>query len=431
MKGKKKTNFLPVVLALVLLITVNVGVFAGGEKDTAAGEEESIFTADPKIIGIVEPRSGVYAEIGEYGIKGVELALEEYNAMGGVLGSELKYIAEDTQSKANIGSQKARKLITENDAVMLVGEVSSSCAAAMGAVAQELGVIYMASGPNSNIITSSNAQRVMFRTDLSNWQSNRAMANYLIETEGKRWYFLTSDYTWGHTAYEVASQILEEKGGTEIANDLVPFGTNDYSSYLIKIQEAKPDVLYVAVGGTDLINFFKQFVGFGLKGKMQVSGAIFNDSDAWTLGPGIVSGVWPKVWAYNVDTPESKAFTERFMERYGVPPENESWQDYISTVAYLEAVKRAGTWDFEQVIKELEGYEFDGMKGRDIYYRERDHQLIQQVYIVEAQDEWPNDWDWCKIIAEVPAPSEELESIASTTADNPLNLQEQQPLSFE
>ncbi len=419
---------LVVLMSILLLIAANSLVFAGGEQEAA---DDGTFTAETKIIGIVEPRSGVYAEIGELGIKGVELALDEYNAQGGVLGSKLEYVAEDTQSKPNIGAQKARKLITEKGAVMLVGEVSSSCAAAMGAVAQEMGVIYMASGANSNIITGSDAQRVMFRADLSNWQSNRAMAKYLVETEGKNWYFLTSDYTWGHTAYQVASEILKESGGTEIANDLVPFGTNDYSSYLIKIQKAKPDVLYCSVGGTDGINFFKQFAGFGLRGTMQVSGAIINDSDAWTLGPGVMTGVWPHVWAYNVDTPESKAFTEKFEAKYGTPPENESWQDYISTVAYLEAVKRAGTWDHEQVIKELEGTKFNAMKGNDVYFRDWDHQLIQQVYIVKALDEWPSEYDWCEIVAEVPAPGEDLESIACTKDENPVRLQEKTKLSFE
>ncbi len=390
------------------------------------------FTAPPKIIGIVEPRSGVYAEIGEYGIKGVQLAVDKYNAAGGVLGSELKVVAEDTQSVVNVGAQKARKLITEKEAIMLVGEVSSSVAAAIGAVAQELKVIYMASGPNSNNITNEDAKRVMFRIDLSNWQSNRAMANYLLKTEGKRWYFLTSDYTWGHTAYNVASKILKEAGGTELANDLAPFGTSDFSSYLLKIKQANPDVVYLSIGGTDLINFFKQFNGFGLKGKMQVSGAIINDSDAWTLGAGVMTGVWPKVWSYNVNTPGSKEFTEKFIAKYRLYPENESWQDYIATVAYLEAVKRAGTWDYEKVIKQLEDYKFDGLKGRNVYFRARDHQLIQPVYIVKAREgAWPNKQDWNTIVAEYPTEGVSLETLESTMSENPMILQKKYPLSID
>lgn len=390
------------------------------------------FTAAQKVIGVVEPRSGVYAEIGEYGIKGVQLALDQYNAKGGMLGSELVLVAEDTQSVVNVGAQKARKLITERGAVMLVGEVSSAVAAAMGAVASELNVIYMAAGANSNNITNEDAKRVMFRTDLSNFQSNNAMSSYLLKNYGKKWYFLTSDYTWGHTAYNVAAKILKENGGTQLANDLVPFGTSDYSAYLLKIRQAKPDVLYLSIGGTDLINFFKQFAGFGLKGTMQVSGAIMNDSDAWTLGPGVMTGVWPKVWAYNVDTAGSKAFTQAFIAKYGVYPENESWQDYISTVAYLEAVKRAGTWDYQQVIQKLEGYEFDGLKSRPVYYRTRDHQLIQEVYIVKAREgSWPNKQDWGEIVAIYPGKDVALESIESTMAENPMILQNKYPLSID
>jgi len=415
-KNRKWLSF--VVIALLVLMTGN-SVWAQ-------------FTAPQKVIGVVEPRSGVYAEIGEYGIKGVQLALDQYNAKGGVLGSELVLVAEDTQSVVNVGAQKARKLITERGAVMLVGEVSSAVAAAMGAVAAEFNVIFMAAGANSNNITNEDAKRVMFRADLSNWQSNNAMANYLLKNYGKRWYFLTSDYTWGHTAYNVAAKILKENGGTHLANDLVPFGTSDYSAYLLKIRQAKPDVLYLSIGGTDLINFFKQFAGFGLKGTMQVSGAIMNDSDAWTLGPGVMTGVWPKVWAYNVDTQGSKAFTQAFIAKYGVYPENESWQDYISTVAYLEAVKRAGTWNYEQVIKQLEDYQFDGLKNRPIYFRARDHQLIQEVYIVKARDgAWPNKQDWGEIVAIYPGPGVPLDSIESTMEENPMVLQKKYPLSID
>jgi branched-chain amino acid transport system substrate-binding protein len=421
MLGKRK-RVVAFTIALLLLGFLNVA------NNVAAAP----FTAPAKVIGIVEPRSGVYAEIGEYGIKGVQLAVDKYNAAGGILGSELKVVAEDTQSVANVGVQKARKLITEKDAIMLVGEVSSSVAAAMGAVAQELKVIYMASGPNSNNITNQDAKRVMFRIDLSNWQSNNAMANYLLKTEGKRWYFLTSDYTWGWTAYNVASKILKEAGGKELANDLAPFGTSDFSSYLLKIKQANPDVVYLSIGGTDLINFFKQFNSFGLKGKMQVSGAIINDSDAWTLGPGVMTGVWPKVWSYNVNTPGSKEFTEKFIAKYGLYPENESWQDYIATVAYLEAVKRAGTWDYEQVIKQLEGNKFDGLKASDVYFRTRDHQLIQPVYIVKARDgAWPNKQDWNTIVAEYPLAGVSLESLESDMTENPMILQDKYPLSFE
>ncbi|HWP67888.1 MAG TPA: ABC transporter substrate-binding protein, partial [Rectinemataceae bacterium] len=139
-----------------------------------------------------------------------------------------------------------------------------------------------------------------------------------------------------------------------------------------------------------------------------------------------------KVWSYNVNTPGSKEFTEKFIAKYGVYPENESWQDYIATVAYLEAVKRAGTWDYEQVIKQLEGNKFDGLKASDVYFRTRDHQLIQPVYIVKARDgAWPNKQDWNTIVAEYPLAGEALESLESTMAENPMILQNKYPLSVD
>jgi branched-chain amino acid transport system substrate-binding protein len=101
-------------------------------------------------------------------------------------------------------------------------------------------------------------------------------------------------------------------------------------------------------------------------------------------------------------------------------------------VAYLEAVKRAGTWNYEQVIKQLEDYQFDGLKNRPIYFRARDHQLIQEVYIVKARDgAWPNKQDWGEIVAVYPGPGVPLDSIESTMEENPMVLQKKYPLSID
>lgn len=402
-----------------------IGVLAGGMVLTACGggAQQAPSTGSPsgpkiegKIkIGCLEPGTGTYAVQGKNAVNGGQLCVDEYNAAGGVLGAEIELIWEDSQANAGLGTQKAQKLIEKDKVHALCGEVSTSVALAVGEVAEAAKILYFASAANGNEITGKNCRKYVFRVDSMNEMGIRGVMPILLE-HGLNWYFLTHDYAWGHDGYNVARKLLAEAGGTELGNIMVPLGTNDFSSQLIKVRDAKPDVFFVTVGGTDFGSMCKQLKEFGMQDSFMISGPISNQSDFWSLGADYNVGIWPVVWYFGVDTSGSKDFTKRYTEKYGEPPENNSWQEYIAVKSILEAMKRANSVNGADMVRALEGYEFDGLKARPVYYRDWDHQLIQEMYLLEAKpkDQIKDDWDWWTIRDTAPKSDEPLDSLAGT-----------------
>ena len=153
--------------------------------------------------------------------------------------------------------------------------MSSATGLAVSALCQEKKVIYMSVGCHSDDITvGDKAHRHTFRPTCSNTMLARATASYIADKFGKKWYFITSDYSWGHTGRDAFKKVLAGKGGKVAGEDLTPLGTTDYSSFLLKVRNARPDVLIVSLYGNDLVSCVKQFNQFGMRKEMQIGGPL-------------------------------------------------------------------------------------------------------------------------------------------------------------
>ncbi len=125
----------------------------------------------------------------------------------------------------------------------------------------------------------------------------------------------------------------------------------------------------------------KQYLEFGLP--FPVAGFGFDTAVAWGAGKGNVLGIWPLVWDSQVKTPSSQRFTDAFVKKYGKPPENQAWGDYMSTKHVAQAMNEIKTTDSTKVVEHLEkGAKFDILKTREGYYRDWDHQLMQEMYTI-------------------------------------------------
>jgi branched-chain amino acid transport system substrate-binding protein len=134
-----------------------------------------------------------------------------------------------------------------------------------------------------------------------------------------------------------------------------------------------------------------------------------------------VLGTWPLVWDSQVQTPSSKRFTEAFVKKYGKPPENQAWGDYMSTKHVAQAMNEIKSTDSTKVVEHLEkGAKFDILKTREGYYRNWDHQLMQEMYTITFKPaaEVKDKWDLFTLSAPVPAASQSLEVLAPTREEN-------------
>ena len=147
-----------------------------------------------------------------------------------------------------------------------------------------------------------------------------------------------------------------------IGDELTATDTTDFSPFLLKIRQAKPDLVATNLGGNQVTNFVKQYAEFGLP--YPVAGFNLNTADAWAAGEGNLAGIWPTVWHHELDTPGSKAFVAEFRKKYGKPPENHAWIEYVSLKIMAQAMNATKSTDTDKLIAYFESQaEFDLLKG--------------------------------------------------------------------
>jgi len=196
----------------------------------------------PIKIGMVDPLTGVYAAIAQNEVIGAKYAVEQINAKGGIMGRPIELMVEDSANDVGTGVQKTRKLIERDQVSFIIGDVNSGIAIAMAQVTSEKKVLHVVSGGHIDVVTGSSCSWNVFRVCNSTTMDSAAIAQTLIDKFGKKWYFLTPDYAYGHSVQAGFEKVLKAAGGTS-AGSLVPLGTPDYSSYLIQAKAYGPQVL--------------------------------------------------------------------------------------------------------------------------------------------------------------------------------------------
>jgi branched-chain amino acid transport system substrate-binding protein len=349
-------------------------------------------TDKPILIGLTSDASGQYANSGASDRRGMIMAMGEFNAKGGVLGRKIQYVHMDTETNPATGSRVAERMITRNEVSFLIGAVSSGVANAISQVAQKYGVIYLNSNSSSPTESGKNCHRVKFVWDGNGTNFAKAAVKNAIDAFGKNWMLLTNDYVWGHNTSKATRKLAEANGANIIDELLVPQGTRDFTSYLIKIQQAKPDVVAAAVGGDDQKVMRGQVAQLGMGQKP----AWINNQQDWPDVYGLpldnLFGVFGTTWYYGLDLPGVERFVRRYRQTFPHTsmevPGNVFYNGYMSTRELLKAVERAGTTNNIKVIKELETIKVsakDRMQHFDAYMG-TNHQMQQTVYLATAND---------------------------------------------
>ena len=376
-------------------------------------------------IGHLTPRTGFLGQVGEYGYRGATLAVDEINAAGGVLGRKIELIAEDSVNPATAVT-KAQKLVERDKVVVLIGEVSSASAGAIAEQAVKYKTPYFNTGANSDALRGQNCNRYMFHIEGCNTMYTKTIGTWQKDhnlIKGAKWYFLTADYAFGQDLYRVSSRFLQENGGIVLANDMVPTNTADYSAYILKIRSLKPDFVYLNLAGVDQTTFLKQHKEYNLP--YPLAGGVMDTVPFWAAGLENLSGHWQSLWYHGLKLKASQAFTKRFQDKYGNPPDNQAWGDYVGVRIVLQTMAETKGTDANAMIQYLEaGATFDILKERKGSFRNWDHQLLQEMYVVSVKDkaQSKDKWDIFDIVQTVPAAKESLEMIQPTQAENPCKM---------
>jgi branched-chain amino acid transport system substrate-binding protein len=363
----------------------------------------------PLVIGLTMDASGQYGASGGMERLGAMMAIREFNAKGGVLGRPIEAVHIDTETTPATGSRVAERLITRNEAAFLIGGVHSGVANAISQVAQKYGCVYFNTNSSSPTESGKDCHRVKFVWDGNGSNFAHAIVKNAMKVNGNRWVLLTNDYVWGHNTSKAMRGLVEGNGGKIVDELLVPQNTRDFSSYLLKVQQIKPDVVGTAVGGDDIKALRQQVVSL----KMNQKPAWINNQQDWPdvygLGPDAVFGVFGTTWYYRLDLPGVSDFVAAYQKVYpGMAirvPGNVYYNGYVATRELLRCVEEAGSTNNIAVIKKLEGRKMsarDRMQQYDAWINPATHQCQQTIYMASYNDKPAERDDIFRILSAVP-----------------------------
>jgi branched-chain amino acid transport system substrate-binding protein len=346
--------------------------------------------ADAVRIGLDNPLTGTYAALGKNELVGCQIALDEINAKGGVLGRPVELLVEDSSSgDAGTAVQKARKLIEGGKVDFLLGNINSALSLAVAQVSNEKGVLHIVPGGHTDAVTGKSCRWNVFRVCNTTQIEANAVASALVKEYGKKFYYITPDYAFGHSLEEGLIKAISALGGEKVGGDLTPLGTVDFSSYLIKAQATNPDVIMFLIAGDDMTNALKQAVKFGLDKKVHLAGAHQELEPLEGLPPEARIGTWVMEWYWNQPrAPGVAEFVDATKKRTGRVPTARTWFGYVSAWTCALAAAKANSLKAVDMAKALQGFELPpevALGPNKAFYRAGQNQLLSTLFVGDAQ----------------------------------------------
>ena len=359
--------------------------------------------ADEIKIGLNDPLTGTYAELGKHEQIGCQLAVDQINAKGGILGRKVLLLVEDsTSADTGVAVQKARKMIERDKVDFLLGNVNSAMAVALGDVSSQLKKLHIVTGGHTDAVTGTDCHWNVFRVCNTTRMETNSVSKILFNKYGKKWYFITPDYAFGHTLQEGFEASLKKFGGTEVGASLTPLGATDFSAYLIKAQAANPDVIVFLTAGQDMVNALKQAVQFGLDKRFHIAGAQQELEVLEGLPPDARIGTWVFEWYWlQPNVPHVADFVANIRKvNGGKVPTARHWFGYVAAWTCALVANQEKTLDPVKLAKALENFKLPpeiALMPYDTFYRAGDHQLMPTLYVGDAVSKGSEPEDLFKV----------------------------------
>lgn len=370
---------------------------------------------DPIRIGLLLAKTGQIAGQAEYLANGTYLALQERN--NEIMGqpAELVWLDEPSPQGA---TQNMQKLVQENKVAAVLGGALSSNALAEEAMAAQLKIPYICNNAAATEITGKNCNRYTFRLNTPVLVQSRMLSPFALKS-GKKWYFITASYAFGQDILRSSRELLKQAGGTEVGSDEVPLNTADFSSFILKIRQAKPDVVLGGLSAGDLTTFLKQWNELGMKGKIPFFEIAIGDTDIWGVGPEAATGTFTKMWYYKnpANPPNEKAFAAAFEKKFGKPAADKAWMGWITARSLFESIDTAKSTDPMAIVEALEAWKAPAA-GYDYSYRKSDHQMLAQNLAVTVKPAITDKWDYFDVSDALPEKVSDLPTIFGTPAES-------------
>jgi branched-chain amino acid transport system substrate-binding protein len=335
-------------------------------------------------LGMVNPLTGSLSALAVSEVEGAKYAVADLNKKGGILGRQVDLLVEDSANDVGTGVQKTRKLIDRDNVDVIFGDVNSGIAYAISQVTAEKKIFHIVPGGHTDPITGKDCKWNVFRICNTTSMDAAAITPELVKRFGKRWFFITPDYAYGHTLQDAFVKNLKKAGG-EYEGDMLPIAATEFSGTLIKAKAYKPNVLLNNMGGLAQIDCMKQFVQFGMDKQMALGGALFELESVRSVPKDAQAGWWDMEWWWDQPkVPEVGAFVADFRKVLNKTPTARHWFGYVAVHSVRLAAEKAKSTDGLKMSQALEDMELPpdvALQPGKVFYRKGDHQLMPNIFV--------------------------------------------------
>lgn len=357
-------------------------------------------------IGVMGDMSGLYADItGPGSVVAARMAVEDFQKTSRA-GLKVEIVSADHQNKPDVGSSIARQWY-DTDRVDAIADVpTSSVALAVNQITRDKGKALLISGAATSDLTGKACSPNTIAWTYDTWMLANGTGNAIVKTGGDTWFFLTSDYAFGHALERDTEAAVLKGGGKVLGKVRHPLNTQDFSSFLLQAQASKAKIIGLANAGGDTINSIKQAAEFGIVQKGQnLAGLLVFISDIHALGLNQAQGlIFTETFYWDLND-QTRAWSRRFMPQNGnKAPSMVQAGVYGAVLHYLKAVEAAGTDDGTKVIAKMKELPTDDpLFGKGTI--RADGRKLHDAYLVEVKkpSESKGPYDYYKIRATIPA----------------------------
>ena len=330
--------------------------------------------AQPIVIGVSTAQTGPAAVAAEWELWGVNLAVEEINAAGGVLGRKLEIMVVDNKCNPSEAVNAANKLV-EAKVVAIEGSHCSSAHLASMKIIQDAKIPMItgiASNPQITTLSGKGGNDYAFRISASDAGMMQALGIYLADKKPfKTVAIVAEDSDFGRGGSDAFKAAVVTKAGLEVVStDIHPQNAPDFTSILTRLQQRRPDAIATFQLGGDSLNFLRQAMQIGVRipftGRIELGGRNTPIIEAGGLEKSV------SAWQYSpyADSPSNKAFAEKIRAKYKSEPYLQTWAGYDSIRVLAQAIKDAGSTDGSKIKDAIKAMSFTNVMGKTVKFDE-------------------------------------------------------------
>lgn len=353
--------------------------------------------ADTVKIGLDNPLTGTYAAVGKNELIGCQLAVEQINAKGGILGRPVKLIAYDTQSDNTKFQELARRLVQTDKPDVIFGAFSSASREAIRPIMDRAHQLYWYDNQYEGGVCDSNT----FVTGAVPEQQFSTLIPWMMQKYGKKVYTIAADYNFGQISAEWVRNIVKENGGTMVGEEFIPLSVSQFGQTIQNIQKAKPDFVVTLLVGANQSSYYEQQASAHLNLPMASSVNVGQAYEHKRFKPPALKDMYVTAnYVEEVDSPASNDFKKRFHAKFPNEPyiNQEAANAYDALYLYKAAVEKAKSTNQDAVRKALESGDIctTGAQGK-VCMDPKSHHASHTIYLVHVKEdhsvEIPKVWD--------------------------------------